>query len=61
MMGIGVNGKNGPQTLEFVGMWVETKHEVDYVMIRIWLTEELIVPAMSLTLKDSIQMEFKNR
>ena len=61
MMGTGVNGMNGPQTLEFVGMRVETKHEVDYVMIRIWLTEELIVPAMSLTLKDSIKMEFKSR
>lgn len=58
-MGIGVNGKNGPQTLERVA--VETKHEVDYVMTPISLTEELIVPAMSLTLKDSIKMEFKSR
>ena len=56
-MGIGVNGKNGPQSVELV--LAETKQEIDDVMTRMALTEELIVPVMCLTLKFSIPMEFK--
>ena len=56
-MVIGVNGKNGPQSVELA--LAETKQEIDGVMTRIALTEDLIVQVMSLTLKVSIPMEFK--